>query len=992
LVILLGIVVTQSYAQEYLDIIDKSVQVQSNESIYQTSGEEDYEDYEAGSGSGSDIYDLAMNSSGEGSGLEIESSGSVLDIESSGSIFELESNETNLEREFSGSDMEESSGSEVEMEASGSGLEVESESDLQIGSSGSGLEIESYDAELDADALGSGSGIQGSGSGLEIASSGSGVEIESSAWGMESDFDSQIGSSGSGLEIEFYEVELEVDSSGLGLGNQPSGSSLKIGSSETSEEISSSGSEIDSSGMELEPSSSTTDKGLEDLALESETSGDQFGSTESSGEVEVVQYDMTSGDFDSSGDMKNMMVKNESDQAFILSSSEEQTSNATLLLSISDSEEIMTVANDTEEITDLFSANNETVHSSGETSVEDILDSSESPLIQEGQDESRGCESSRFGCCSDDLNPAHGPNELGCCSTTEFGCCADNLTPAKGPYEEGCDCQETEFGCCPDQRTPATGTDNQGEFGCCPEEITPKQAENEECGCEASRYGCCLDGETAASGFDFQGCSMKPGEHCHLAPEQGPCSNYTSKWFYDMEWGGCNRFWYGGCDPGRNHFDDEASCKEACFEPRGAGACFLKKERKTCTQFAYSGCLGNNNRFLTKQDCVDMCMPQEDVPVCGKPKAEGACAGDFPRFFYNEDTGNCESFSFSGCLGNNNRFLTMDECESSCLHKAKQKLTDTVCKMYIEAGNCDEESEKANATLPRWGYDERMRRCVPFFYAGCGGNENNFESRQACERVCPTTFPPIITLPRGAEILVKRNTQGLNLPVAVRANPPPKVMWIRNGKEISPFDYRYDILSDFSLTIKQIGELDAGLYTITADNGIGSAATQVVEVVVYPLYPKVAIKMDKSIFKPETQVTIPCTIRGYPPPEIQWFKLGRSRNDPLVPLQEDRPRLTIETFQTTTTTTLSNVIIENASDTDSGNYRCLATTQSYPDVSDTETIQIQYGPGELCIDRPSYKHCAQIVRYKFCGNRYYGQYCCRSCTEAGYVPGGLQVR
>ena len=65
------------------------------------------------------------------------------------------------------------------------------------------------------------------------------------------------------------------------------------------------------------------------------------------------------------------------------------------------------------------------------------------------------CEVSQFGCCPDEMHPAHGPDYFGCCASSEFGCCADCVNEAQGPYGEGCDCQSTQFGCCPDERTPA---------------------------------------------------------------------------------------------------------------------------------------------------------------------------------------------------------------------------------------------------------------------------------------------------------------------------------------------------------------------------------------------------------------------------------------------------------------------------------------------------------------------------------------------------------
>ena len=71
-------------------------------------------------------------------------------------------------------------------------------------------------------------------------------------------------------------------------------------------------------------------------------------------------------------------------------------------------------------------------------------------------------------------------------------------------------------------------------------------SEEEECGCESSVYGCCQDGLTNAEGPLFKGCAIVPQPQCHLPPVAGPCHNYTAMWFYDVGYGGCSRFWYGG--------------------------------------------------------------------------------------------------------------------------------------------------------------------------------------------------------------------------------------------------------------------------------------------------------------------------------------------------------------------------------------------------------------------------------------------------------------
>jgi uncharacterized lipoprotein YbaY len=51
---------------------------------------------------------------------------------------------------------------------------------------------------------------------------------------------------------------------------------------------------------------------------------------------------------------------------------------------------------------------------------------------------------------------------------------------------------------------------------------------------------------------------------------------------------------------------------------------------------------------------------------CTLPKTIGPCRKDTPRFFYNPETKECESFSFGGCKGNKNNFLTKEECEKLC--------------------------------------------------------------------------------------------------------------------------------------------------------------------------------------------------------------------------------------------------------------------------------------------------------------------------------------
>lgn len=65
-------------------------------------------------------------------------------------------------------------------------------------------------------------------------------------------------------------------------------------------------------------------------------------------------------------------------------------------------------------------------------------------------------------------------------------------------------------------------------------------------------------------------------EVCSLPKEAGPCRNFTVKWFFDVSYGGCSRFWYGGCDGNGNVFATQDECESVCVKPEGPGVVYFK--------------------------------------------------------------------------------------------------------------------------------------------------------------------------------------------------------------------------------------------------------------------------------------------------------------------------------------------------------------------------------------------------------------------------------
>ncbi|KAI1288315.1 Papilin [Halotydeus destructor] len=366
------------------------------------------------------------------------------------------------------------------------------------------------------------------------------------------------------------------------------------------------------------------------------------------------------------------------------------------------------------------------------------------------------CDKMLYGCCQDLVTPAAGPDGLGCgCENTAHGCCPDNTTAATGPGLEGCPCSATPHGCCPDQQSVAQGPDSQGcpchtmPWGCCPNsDRAATGPKYQGCSCVNTPFGCCQDGVSVAYGPKFESCpdgppleTMLAAETCSLPKERGTCRNYTVKWYFDMQYGGCTRFWYGGCDGNGNRFNSQKECERVCVEPEGAESCSLPKVEgpcpgnytswyystsgRRCEQFNYGGCLGNKNRFDTRPECEDLCQHRPSADPCDQPVVSGPCRGLHQRWYYSRQDGRCRSFTYGGCQGNDNNF----ESEGGCIKTCGTLTPGQICLLPKAAGPC-------LGTYPRWHYDYIDSQCKEFTYTGCEGNRNRFVDKSTCENTC----------------------------------------------------------------------------------------------------------------------------------------------------------------------------------------------------------------------------------------------------------------
>ncbi|XP_019352076.1 papilin isoform X4 [Alligator mississippiensis] len=163
-------------------------------------------------------------------------------------------------------------------------------------------------------------------------------------------------------------------------------------------------------------------------------------------------------------------------------------------------------------------------------------------------------------------------------------------------------CNQGPHGCCPDGRTPASGPFGQG----CSTSM-----------CHQSRYGCCPDGISTAQG-----------------PSNMGCPEYYSDAYASRD---------GLTTASPAHQSDE--CRGSMY-----GCCYDKVASASGPEG--EGCLHR---------------PWQPYPVrCLLPSAHGPCVDWTVRWYFITVVGKCNRFWYGGCHGNQNNFVSEEECMTAC--------------------------------------------------------------------------------------------------------------------------------------------------------------------------------------------------------------------------------------------------------------------------------------------------------------------------------------
>ncbi|MED6240402.1 hypothetical protein ATANTOWER_020598 [Ataeniobius toweri] len=115
------------------------------------------------------------------------------------------------------------------------------------------------------------------------------------------------------------------------------------------------------------------------------------------------------------------------------------------------------------------------------------------------------------------------------------------------------------------------------------------------------------------------------------------------------------------------------------------------------------------------------------------------CTDYVQVWFFDKTIAACLLFWYGGCGGNANRFSTEHECFQTCgvqnpsvrLQTEITIFSKDACLLRQDPGRCQEYTTK-------WFFDIVQNKCGQFWYGGCEGNANRFQTREECEKLCLT--------------------------------------------------------------------------------------------------------------------------------------------------------------------------------------------------------------------------------------------------------------
>uniref|UniRef100_UPI00398F7257 papilin isoform X2 n=1 Tax=Pristiophorus japonicus TaxID=55135 RepID=UPI00398F7257 len=538
------------------------------------------------------------------------------------------------------------------------------------------------------------------------------------------------------------------------------------------------------------------------------------------------------------------------------------------------------------------------------------------------------------------------------CNLEPYGCCPDGYAPASGQGGEGCPsipCYKSRYGCCPDGVTSAEGYNQAGCSRHSPDDHNRNDQHTSESrvtvrdnpsgDCRSSMFGCCHDESTSALGPNGEGCRNGPRHPypalCLLLSANGPCTDWTVRWFFVPGSAVCNRFWYGGCHGNQNNFETEEECLNGCQRSSVHSGSSNTPGELPHWWVPHTGWHSETHLPMPAPN-REPAQPQPQQPIYrlnierGDPSSVDARPGQSVRLWCRVDASPTRIVEW---------------------HRDGRPIYST---RHVE------HSDGSLAISRVQEQDAGLYTC-----RASNGRDQGFRQVQLNVQAAAHIRPTL-------SVVEARVGFSAQLPCLAEGLPRPQVFWERNGARLGATTRpRLTQLDDQSLRFTSVVPSDAGEYVCVAHNNVGPVQRKVVQL---------KVKGELKISGPPQNLRVassgtaefPCVVSAANA-NIRWTRNG-------IPLRADGEHIYISPDGTLT---LHNVQLG-----DSGTYTCNAYSGSHSVSASAELTVTSAEPvvqptthDSVCVDLPELANCDLIVQANLCSNQYYSSFCCSSCSK-----------
>ncbi|GFR67590.1 papilin [Elysia marginata] len=216
---------------------------------------------------------------------------------------------------------------------------------------------------------------------------------------------------------------------------------------------------------------------------------------------------------------------------------------------------------------------------------------------------------------------------------------------------------------------------------------------------------------------------------CYLDVDVGQCQGSLTRVYFNRNTGRCEIFDFGGCGGNANNFLNFPDCNKACgLNTRRRAQKPVDPPLESDSQLGIVTSGLSNSQSRANSPRITNLLDDNDMFNSANSNLN----------IMNGNSRNRNNFINVDSIGNNGAATTVNvpalprERQNQLFQSPssrRSRLRPETCYQPASAGPC-------LAAFSRYYYNKTEDQCLAFIYGGCGGNQNNYASRQDCARDC----------------------------------------------------------------------------------------------------------------------------------------------------------------------------------------------------------------------------------------------------------------